>query len=163
MSAAHTREEGFPLSEGMPLPEGKVRTLVDELKKRCSPVAVYLFGSRAAGEERPDSDLDLAVLLPEGVRIPLLEKMSIVEQLAGIVGFEVDLVVLNEARLPIQFEIIRNGRLLYERSFDERTDAEERIVRDYLDFKPFLERSAEDIFTLVRENTNTDGHEGGDE
>jgi len=161
MSATHTREEGFPLSEGLPLPEGKVRALVDELKERCSPVAVYLFGSRAAGEERSDSDLDLAVLLPEGVRIPLLEKMSIVERLAGIVGFEVDLVVLNEARLPIQFEIIRNGRLLYEQSFDERTDAEDRIVRDYLDFKPFLERSAEDIFTLVRENT--DGHEGGDE
>ncbi len=30
-----------------------------------APVAVYLFGSQATGEARPDSDIDLAVLLPK--------------------------------------------------------------------------------------------------
>lgn len=55
------------------------------------------------------------------------------------------LVVLNEAPLALQFEIIRTGRLLYESSRNKRTDAEDRIVRDYLDVEPLLGRSFRDI------------------
>lgn len=37
--------------------------------------AVYVYGSFARGEERTDSDLDLAVLLPTGSTIP--DKLSL--------------------------------------------------------------------------------------
>ncbi len=112
---------------------------------RHRPIAVYAFGSRAAGEARPDSDLDLAVLLPAGASITMSERLGVVDKLQHIVGVDVDLVILNEARLPVRFEIIRHGTVLWESSFDERTDAEDLIVRDYLDFRPFLERSFRDL------------------
>ena len=43
--------------------------LVDEMVRRIagafSPLSVILFGSRASGTARPDSDVDLLVILPE--------------------------------------------------------------------------------------------------
>ncbi|HCW51637.1 MAG TPA: hypothetical protein DGR79_06185 [Clostridiales bacterium] len=130
------------------LPDGKLRAVVSllvSLLKGYGPIAVYAFGSRASGEARPDSDLDLAVLLPSGTRLPVTERLAIVDRLQEIAGVEVDLVVLNEARLPLRFEIIRHGRVLWESDPDARTDAEDIIVRDYLDFRPFLERSFRDM------------------
>ncbi|MBF0333150.1 MAG: nucleotidyltransferase domain-containing protein [Alphaproteobacteria bacterium] len=39
--------------------------LVGRLKTALRPVALFLFGSRAAGSARPDSDFDLLVILPD--------------------------------------------------------------------------------------------------
>ena len=36
--------------------------VVDRLVKALNPVAIYLFGSRARGAARPDSDFDLMVI-----------------------------------------------------------------------------------------------------
>jgi predicted nucleotidyltransferase len=46
------------------LSEGDRRKIVEWAK--CHPVIerVYLYGSRARGEERPDSDIDLAIEMP---------------------------------------------------------------------------------------------------
>ena len=38
---------------------------VERLVHRFAPVRIILFGSRARGQARPDSDLDLLVVLPE--------------------------------------------------------------------------------------------------
>lgn len=129
--------------------EERLAAALDMLRK-YRPIAVYLFGSRVGDSLRSDSDVDLAVLLPQGRRISLPEKMDLVTQLEATLEQEVDLVILNEARLTLQFEIIRTGKLLYESSRDERTDAEDRIVRDYLDFEPLLERSFREIAEEAR-------------
>lgn len=115
------------------------------------PVAIYLFGSQATGETRPDSDIDLAVLLPKGEDLPVLKRLDLIDRLQEIAGCQVDLVVVNAARLPLQFEIIHTGRVLYESSFDARTDAEDIIVRDYLDLQPMYEQSFREILGAAQE------------
>jgi hypothetical protein len=40
--------------------------VIDRLVAAHRPVAVWLFGSRATGSARPDSDFDLLVVLPDG-------------------------------------------------------------------------------------------------
>ncbi|MEW6046144.1 MAG: nucleotidyltransferase domain-containing protein [Bacillota bacterium] len=121
-----------------------------DILRNYQPIAVYLFGSRAGDSPRSDSDVDIAILLPQGRRIPLSEKMDLAAKLEATLEQEVDLVILNEARLTLQFEIIQTGKLLYESSRDERTDAEDRIVRDYLDFEPLLEQSFKEIAEEAR-------------
>jgi hypothetical protein len=44
-----------------------LQALVDQLVHGLDPQAVYLFGSRAEGRARPDSDFDLLVLFDDGV------------------------------------------------------------------------------------------------
>ena len=43
--------------------EDKVKEAVRRVVEAADPLAIAIFGSRARGEHRPDSDLDLAVIL----------------------------------------------------------------------------------------------------
>ncbi|WP_210261146.1 nucleotidyltransferase family protein [Enterovirga aerilata] len=51
----------------------ELRTLVARIEETYSPEAVLLFGSRAKGTARPDSDWDCLVLLPDGADEALLD------------------------------------------------------------------------------------------
>lgn len=47
---------------GHPTAEQALDEVVHRLVKALDPVAIYLFGSRARGDARPDSDFDLMVV-----------------------------------------------------------------------------------------------------
>ena len=44
--------------------DGYVEEMVRRIADRFAPLRVILFGSRAVGTARPDSDIDLLVILP---------------------------------------------------------------------------------------------------
>lgn len=114
--------------------------------RRYQPVAVYLFGSRAAGTAQSGSDFDLGLLLPrEAPTLSGPERLGLIGELERSAGRQVDLVVLNRAPLPLQFEIIHSGKVLYESDGEVRTDAEDLIIRDYLDLQPWYERSYREL------------------
>jgi predicted nucleotidyltransferase len=54
--------------------EAKVQEAVRRLVQAVDPLEIIVFGSRARGEHRPDSDLDLAVILD----LPEAEALSAV-------------------------------------------------------------------------------------
>lgn len=76
--------------------------------------AAWLFGSRATGRPRPDSDADVAVLLDEGhAPLSLLARGRIASVVAAELGVaDVDLTVLDEAALELRAAVVRDGRLL---------------------------------------------------
>ena len=43
----------------------KLRVLIERIVARLAPEEVWLFGSRAEGRARPDSDYDLLAILPD--------------------------------------------------------------------------------------------------
>lgn len=45
--------------------ETALRSLVEQLARGLHPQAIYLFGSRAEGRARPDSDFDLVVVFDD--------------------------------------------------------------------------------------------------
>ncbi len=71
--------------------------LIDEVTRRLAAAApgakVVLFGSRARGEERPGSDLDLLVIKGEAVENPRAESARLRRELRGL-GVGLDLVVI---------------------------------------------------------------------
>ena len=69
-----------------------------------------LFGSLAAGRERVDSDLDLAV--DAGHRLTSGERLAITTELAKRTGRPVDLVDLYVVGEPLLGQILRHGRRL---------------------------------------------------
>jgi predicted nucleotidyltransferase len=54
---------GNALGEWSALTPAMVATAAERIAAECSPQAILVFGSRARGEARPDSDLDLLVLV----------------------------------------------------------------------------------------------------
>jgi uncharacterized protein len=72
--------------------------LIEEVTRRLAAAApgarVILFGSRARGEERPNSDLDLLVIKGEEVKNPRAESARLRRELRGL-GVGLDLVVID--------------------------------------------------------------------
>ncbi|MEJ6783023.1 nucleotidyltransferase domain-containing protein [Aminobacter sp. Piv2-1] len=55
-------------------PEG-IKPLVDAIRGRFSPESIWLFGSRARGDNREDSDWDILVALPNDADENLLDPL----------------------------------------------------------------------------------------
>jgi uncharacterized protein YutE (UPF0331/DUF86 family)/predicted nucleotidyltransferase len=77
-------------------------------------IALYLFGSRAEGSARPDSDIDLAVLTAPAVPCTPHRFFAYYAPLSALLHTDkIDLVWLNEAHLALQWKIVRTGALLF--------------------------------------------------
>jgi predicted nucleotidyltransferase len=98
--------------------------------------AVFLHGSRARGNARPDSDVDLAVILREGLtpRERWRKRLRLLESAASALGTDaVDLVILEEAPSAVAHRAIRDGRLIADRDARRRVAVVEEVFRRYLD------------------------------
>ena len=92
-------------------------TIVKTVLSYCSDVeAVYTFGSYGTDEERPESDIDIAVLLPHdrAKEIGHIAMNDCRQALADVMGKEVDLINLRRVNTVLQKEIIMNGRIIYQ-------------------------------------------------
>jgi predicted nucleotidyltransferase len=107
--------------------EEKVLAAVERIVAAANPVRIVAFGSRARGDFRPSSDLDLAVIvdhLDPNAKPPVTR-----EALAGI-RMPVDLLVFDVARHEhmrhmlgsVNDEIDLHGLVLYNREDAERTN-----------------------------------------
>lgn len=116
---------------------------VEERLRRAAPLAfegsgvvfAYLFGSRAAGRARPDSDVDVAVYIAPPAQDPVAEALRLaarLEDASGVGGIEV--VVMNEAPLPLLGRILRERVVLYSRDEPARVAFESRAFREFCDF-----------------------------
>ncbi|CDH44644.1 type VII toxin-antitoxin system MntA family adenylyltransferase antitoxin [Candidatus Contendibacter odensensis] len=74
-------------------------------------LAVYAFGSRVQGTAGPASDLDLAVLVAGRADPMLLWELS--QQLANVLGCDVDLLDLRAVSTVMQYQIITTGKVLW--------------------------------------------------
>jgi predicted nucleotidyltransferase len=95
----------------------------------------YLFGSYAKNSQTSLSDVDIAVYLDERLdfftqRLKLMEEIS-----RDIGGRSIDLVVLNDSSLILQYEVISHCVILKDNA-SERVDFETRVLRNYLDTEP---------------------------
>ncbi len=127
----------FPIDEKevmkMEHPEKLNKILADfnEIK------AAYLFGSYADGQPTSNSDIDIGILFDEGFN--RLKKLDILTTLTQN-GFDnVDLVILNNASLLVKYEVVKRNKLIYCRTDFDPSAYFSRIIRLFLDFKPYLE------------------------
>ncbi len=74
-------------------------------------LALYLFGSHAGGTANSNSDLDLAVLVA-GYADPL-RLWEISNDLANVVGCEIDLLDMRAASTVMQYQILQTGHRLW--------------------------------------------------
>jgi predicted nucleotidyltransferase len=107
-----------------------------------------LFGSRARGTPRPDSDLDLAVGLAR--RMEPLELGELVGKLESATGRTVDLVLLDEAPPALAYRVFRDGEVVCDRDPAAFASRKARAILEYLDFKPIEELCARGVLAAAR-------------
>jgi predicted nucleotidyltransferase len=113
--------------------------------KRLGILAVYLFGSEAYGTVTGMSDIDVGIVLknPKNLQDTLPLYNAVYVELAKVFSptflRKLDVVFLQNAPIPLQYNAITFGRILYEEDPVKRADYEEKVVNHYLDFKPVLE------------------------
>lgn len=112
--------------------------------------AIYVYGSFARKDEWPDSDIDLAVLLPPGERIS--DRLALMAEVSKQVHRDVDIVNLREAGLDLVREVLRDGQPLQVRCPDDTLGWEAERMTDYADFNP---RRADLVAMYMREPLRT--------
>ncbi len=88
-----------------------ISAIVEELKK-YNPNKIILFGSRAKGYYKSNSDIDIAVDL----ELPFREKRKLKEKIDYLSGlYSVDLVFFSDIDNNFKNQILKEGIVLYEK------------------------------------------------
>lgn len=116
----------------------------------------YLFGSVAQGGEGKLSDVDLAVFLDESLdeKERFNFKLSLISDLEDILRTDrLDLVIMNDAPVSLNFEIIKANYPLFIRDEDLKVDLEHYIMSRYLDRQYYDRRWADNLIKKTAEGT----------
>jgi len=113
-----------------------LKLLVNVFKKYPEIQAVYLFGSAGSDSMHEESDIDLMVI--PGTNSLRRQKLAILTDLAKYGFCDVDLVFLDPNDIVLQYESVRQNRVVYKAPGFDRGATYSRIVRKYLDFYPYL-------------------------
>ncbi len=97
----------------------QLKEIIDKIVAYIDPVKIFLFGSRARGDSRNDSDYDIVVIY-DGEMSKREVKLGIYD-LFGLPDFSMDLFVLTSEELKrfhriantLEREITENGMVVY--------------------------------------------------
>ena len=115
------------------------RAVTSYLKTKPDVLAAYIYGSVVTGRARPDSDVDIAVLVSEKVmrRDPFRYRIELMTDLMDVLKRDdVDLILLNQAPPLLAHRVLKNGKLIIERSPSARAAFQVSTVNRYLDTQP---------------------------
>lgn len=88
--------------------------IVNFLRDRLPELrGLWLFGSRADGTYRADSDYDLAFLTDWPSKVSDMQRFEWICALAELLGNEVDLVDLHQVPTDFRFIIVSTGRRIF--------------------------------------------------
>ena len=101
-----------------------VQQIVDRIVKAANPEKIVLFGSRARGTHRPDSDIDLLVITNKPAEPRSQDSVPINSVLSDLrLGVDKEILVRTPeqieewsgASLAIETKALREGKVLYEK------------------------------------------------
>jgi predicted nucleotidyltransferase len=113
---------------------------------------VYLFGSSGTGLERPDSDIDLALLLPYRTAVAnrSLAMTSAWSELMALSGREVDLINLRLVNTVFQNEVLNTARVIHGADDEARRIFEMEALSAYQKLNDERREILEDFFRTRR-------------
>ena len=98
---------------------------------KAGPITVYLYGSRATGNDRPDSDYDFALMARGPLGRETLEGLCdrLIDSLPG--DPDVDCVDMRGIPLTLAAQVLESGIVLIPGDEDERARLENRLMSMY--------------------------------
>jgi uncharacterized protein len=96
--------------------------------------SAWLFGSAARNELRSDSDIDMAVLFEHGQAPDAWALRNLAQELARLVGRNVDLINIQSAPSVLQKEIIEARHRLFAKDVEKTENFELFALSQYRDY-----------------------------
>lgn len=112
--------------------ETSLKTLVERAQGDKAILAVFLFGSTARGDRRPDSDYDVCLVVRDSSRGPLELSGTRLEYLE-LPGLDVH--VFQQLPIYVRQRVLKEGQLLFVRDEDALYDLAFRTVQAFEDFR----------------------------
>ncbi len=114
---------------------GRVGEIVSHyFEDKTEVLAVWALGSVITGNFRPESDIDLAVLLKNGKRVSVSDRMQWTRDLSYELARTVDLGEIHSASLTYSREALLKGKLLFVRDLAEMSSIRISILGMYLQY-----------------------------
>jgi len=125
------------------VPTGLETTLTAIFSDDPNVAFALMFGSRAGGAARRDSDLDVALFFhapPTGLAV-----LDFRNDWSNLLGVEVDLVILNNASPFLRHQVMKTGRKLVVNDPRAYLLFRERTIFDYQEYRWWTDRRAEHV------------------
>lgn len=133
-------------------PEGQLQALAQTYDLRL----IALFGSSVSGHTRPDSDVDLGILVRG--HLSAAQRRKLWSALSRLFPADVDLSVLNHVEPLLAYRVAREGIALFEAETGEWEAWKSYAVRRFWDthqfrqaLKEYLDHRAEEMRHAVAE------------
>lgn len=104
---------------------------------------VYIFGSQAKNQTGPLSDIDVAVYFDPSLSSPqrFQKRLYLITELGDIFKTKnIDVISLNDAPPLLEYQIVKEGKMIYFLSPAKGLIYEAQAMSRYLDWQPFLEK-----------------------
>lgn len=129
------------------------KELTEYFSSKDGVILAYLFGSTVRGDAGRLSDVDIGVLLDE--KIPKKDRFDLELKLISDIAIlikknKIDLIILNDAPLLLEYNIIKSGIIL-KSDEAERVKFETKILSMYLDEKYYIKRHTEETLKRIAE------------
>jgi len=139
-------------------------TLAEQVRSAAEPIdgisALVLFGSRATGRARANSDLDVAILPTNDVDDRLRLQVRVAGELAHLAPDErVDVVLLDEAPELLRHQVLSDGELLICRDEKAWKELRVRTMREHGDREHYRRILREGLKRRLTEGRE-DGRQG---
>lgn len=132
--------------------EKLINVLSEYLKDKEEVIAAYIYGSIASGAGGKQSDLDIALLTH-----PFRDKMEsqksrihYLHEIQRLVEMDIDLVFLQDAGELLAYQILKKGRLVFERDKKSHVSFKTSKIIQCLDFKPIERRMQKGLLVRMR-------------
>ncbi len=119
----------------------RIKRVVGELKRE-GVQAIYLFGSRAKGNARPSSDIDICVITEK--EIPRSAK----EEIMSNSSKNIDISLFWELPPTMRFRVFREGKPLYIKGELLLQRVKVDTLKSYLNIQPMIERCCAHVFRV---------------
>lgn len=126
----------------MPVTSATVDAVLERLRQHDEVALAYLFGSAVDGADGAARDVDVAVAFSD-VTDPMRALLRLQQDLEATTGAAVDVHDLDALPVDLRFRVIDQGRPVLVRDEAARVRREVRIMREYWDFRPYLDRIRE--------------------
>jgi hypothetical protein len=123
--------------------ESVKNTLADYFERHAEIEVAYIFGSMARGTSSALSDIDVAILVDEGLinedKYRYGYKATIIADLIKLLKTnKVDLVILNEVNTLLRHRVLYHGKLIHSKNEKKRIQFQTTTIDKYSDFKAFI-------------------------